>query len=261
LTLAARPPILASVPAGRIGVSPKGPGPPAETLIPGEAPMSEKPHPSLSTLKKQAKQLKEWHRAGNYSVGGRIRILDRYRELTDAAILALDFPLAEAQEVIARERGFPAWADLKAALETAAAEQPPPPAGPTPEEPPRLAGAAPVLYVSDVTRSACFFRDRLGFAVDFLHGHPPFYGAVRRDDVCIHLRHVHEPVVARELREREALLSVYVDVENVRALYRECLAAGAPMRSGLKKEPWGASTFVVEDPDGNWISFNGPVGY
>jgi hypothetical protein len=46
---------------------------------------------SFDNLKKQAKLLVRWHRAGNYSVGGRIRGLPRYRNLTDVEALALRF--------------------------------------------------------------------------------------------------------------------------------------------------------------------------
>jgi len=55
----------------------------------------------LDIYKKQAKQLVRWHREGNYSIGGRIRSLARYQALTDREALALDFPLREAQEIIA----------------------------------------------------------------------------------------------------------------------------------------------------------------
>ena len=73
---------------------------------------------NLDNLKKQAKLLVRWHREGNYSVGGRIRQLPRYRELTDVQILALKFPLSEGQEVIALEAGYASWAELKAGIDT-----------------------------------------------------------------------------------------------------------------------------------------------
>jgi len=60
---------------------------------------------NLDNLRKQAKLLVRWHHAGNYSVGGRIRTLPRYRNLTDVEALALKFPLSEAQEIIALEAG------------------------------------------------------------------------------------------------------------------------------------------------------------
>ena len=44
---------------------------------------------SLENFKKQAKLLVRWHRERNYSVGGRIRQLSRYKDLTDSEVLAL----------------------------------------------------------------------------------------------------------------------------------------------------------------------------
>ena len=64
----------------------------------------------LDIYRKQAKQLVRWHREGNHSIGGRIRGLARYRTLTDREALALEFPLREAQEIIALEAGYASWA-------------------------------------------------------------------------------------------------------------------------------------------------------
>ena len=123
----------------------------------------------LETYKKQAKQLVRWHREGNHSIGGRIRGLARYKTLTDREALALAFPLREAQE-IAVEAGHASWAALKAAVANSANE-------PTPARPvspaPRLTRAVPIIFVANVQASAEFFRDTLGFSIDFLHGQPP----------------------------------------------------------------------------------------
>ncbi len=86
--------------------------------------------PNFDNLRKQAKLLVRWHRAGNYSVGGRIRNLPRYRNLTDVEALALKFPLSEAQEIIALESGYESWAALKSGLPTR-----PRPAQPVPASP------------------------------------------------------------------------------------------------------------------------------
>ena len=207
---------------------------------------------SFDNLKKQAKLLVRWHRAGNYSVGGRIRNLPRYRNLTDVEALALKFPLSEAQEIIALEAGYESWAALKSGLPTIPKQARPVPASPM------LKGALPVVFVSNVQASAAFFRDKLGFAIDFLHGNPPFYGSVSRGAARLHLRFVHEPVFAPGVREREdGLLSAFVDVDNIKGLFAEYKAAGLDFVHPLRKEPWGASAFVVLDPDGNCICFAG----
>jgi catechol 2,3-dioxygenase-like lactoylglutathione lyase family enzyme len=206
----------------------------------------------LEPYRKLAKQLVRWHRAGNYSIGGRIRGLPRYRTLTDEEALKLKFPLSEAQEIVAREAGFESWAKLKAHVEGSPVERVSraEPAKPT------IKAAIPVLFVSSVTASAEFFRDKLGFAVDFLHGHPAFYGGVSRNGVTLHLRFVHEPVIAQDVREKEELLAAFVTVESVKALFDEYKKAGVRFVGTLHKEAWGGPTFTVQDPDGNRICFS-----
>jgi catechol 2,3-dioxygenase-like lactoylglutathione lyase family enzyme len=226
---------------------------------------------TLEAFRRQARQLVRWHREKNYSVGGRIRLLDRYRELTDSAALALRFPLAEAQEVIARENGYESWAALKNAVLASqddvkiikvvrsqeARGSRPSAHGAKEREAARpvLKSAIPILFVSNVQASAEFFRDKLGFAIDFLHGHPAFYGSVSRDGARLHLRFVHEPAFAEGVVEREQLLAAYLDVADAKALFAEYLAAGVPMHSRLKKEPWGGPGFTILDLDGNRIYF------
>lgn len=226
---------------------------------------------TLESFRRQARQLVRWHREGNYSVGGRIRMLPRYREITDAAALAMRFPLAEAQEVIARENGYDSWAALKNALVASLDEvkiikvvpgqesrgsKPPGRATERPSKAkPVVKRAIPILFVSNVAASAGFFRDKLGFDIEFLHGNPPFYGSVVRDGARLHLRFVHEPTFAAGIVEREQLLAAYLDVSDAKALFAEYLEAGVRMHSRLKKEPWGGPGFTILDPDGNRIYF------
>ena len=208
----------------------------------------------LETYKKQAKQLVRWHREGNHSIGGRIRGLARYKTLTDREALALPFPLREAQEIIAVEAGHTSWAALKAAVANIA-NQPTPALRVSPT--PRFARAVPIIFVANVQASAEFFRDTLGFSIDFLHGHPPFYGAVSRDGACVHLKFVHEPVFAIGTHDREGLIMAFIEVENVKALYASYVAAGVTFEQKLRKQAWGGRDFIVRDLDGNAICFVG----
>ena len=205
----------------------------------------------LEIYKKQAKQLVRWHREGNYSIGGRIRGLARYRTLNDREALAREFPLREAQEIIALEAGYASWAALK----VAAADGPPQtrPTSPTL----RLTRAVPVICVADVEASAGFFKNTLGFSIDFLHGEPPFYGSVSRDGACVHLKFVHEPVLIIGAKDRDGFIVAFIEVENVRSLYAEYIASGAIFDQKLKKQAWGGRDFIVRDPDGNGLCFVG----
>ena len=205
----------------------------------------------LDIYRKQAKQLVRWHREGNHSIGGRIRGLARYQTLTDREALALEFPLREAQEIIALEAGYASWAAFKVAM----ANEP----GQTSSTSPalRLTRAVPVISVASVEAAAGFFKNTLGFSIDFLHGEPPFYGSVSRDGACVHLKFVHEPVLTVGAQDRDGFIVAFIQVENVKALYAEYLAAGAGFDQKLKKQAWGGRDFIVRDPDGNGLCFAG----
>jgi uncharacterized glyoxalase superfamily protein PhnB len=118
-----------------------------------------------------------------------------------------------------------------------------------------LKNVTPILFVSDVVRSAQFFRDKLGFAIDFLYGSPPFYGAVSRDGACLHLRFVHEPVFADAAAREESLIVATIETDDVQALFAEYVARGADIAQPLVKQDWGGTDFQVRDPDGNVVSF------
>jgi uncharacterized glyoxalase superfamily protein PhnB len=205
--------------------------------------------PTLDTYRKQAKLLLRWHREKNYSIGGRIRQLERFRSMTDRNVLAMKFTLALAQEIVAIETGYKSWTELKSA--SAGSRK-------TPRDkpgPPVLKDAIPILLVRDVTKSAAWFRDKLGFQIDFLHGLPPFYGSVSRDGVCVHLRFVHEPFFVQAAALEESVIVASIEVTNVQSLFDEFKARGVEFAQKLKKQAWGGTDFQVQDPDGNALSF------
>lgn len=205
--------------------------------------------PTIETYRKQAKQLLRWHRERNYSIGGRVRTLRRYQSLTDRDVLALRFNLALAQEIVAVEAGFDSWAKLKAAS-AGASKTPRASAGK-----PVLKDVAPVLLVRDVKNCATFFQQTLGFKIDFLHGSPPFYGAVSRDGVCLHLRYVQQPGFAQAALRETSLICASIQVGNVQGLFEEFKARGVKFTQKLTKQAWGGTDFHVQDPEGNVISF------
>jgi len=117
------------------------------------------------------------------------------------------------------------------------------------------------LFVADVKRSCDFYREKLGFELEFVYGDPPFYGQLSRDQARLNLRLICEPVFAGDIRKREGLLSATITVatsSEIKQLFLDYQAVEAPFHQSLKKEPWGARTFVVSDPDGNLILFAGP---
>jgi uncharacterized glyoxalase superfamily protein PhnB len=70
-------------------------------------------------------------------------------------------------------------------------------------------------------------------------------------------------VIGSQLREREDLLSATLTVnsaDEIKQIYLEFQAAGVVFHRTIMREPWGARTFIVEDPDGNLLLFAGPAG-
>ena len=212
--------------------------------------------PNIENLKKQAKQYLRWHRERYYPVAARIRAaLPRFRHLSDEQVLDANFKLADAQELVARQMGFEGWQALKSGAHAMTHEAGHPVARPI------LTSTAAQLFVADIQASCDFYTQKLGFAVDFIYGDPPYYGQVSRDQARLALRMVCEPVFL-DIREREHLLSASLTVataDEIKQLFLSYQAAGVRFHQTLKKEPWGARTFIVTDPDGNLILFAGPA--
>ena len=120
---------------------------------------------------------------------------------------------------------------------------------------PAFKPAIPILFVRDVTASAAFFRDKLGFEIDFLYGTPPFYGSVSRGAACLHLRFVHHPNFA-ELAGREvSLILATIEVSDLHSLFEEFRKRDVAFAQTPTKQVWGGMDFHVRDVDGNVISF------
>jgi catechol 2,3-dioxygenase-like lactoylglutathione lyase family enzyme len=118
-----------------------------------------------------------------------------------------------------------------------------------------LKSIVPILFVRDVSTSAAFFREKLGFEFDFLYGTPPFYGSVSRGEARLHLRFVQQPNFA-ELAAREvSLILASIEVTDVHALFEEFKQRGVEFGQVPTKQSWGGTDFHVRDPDRNMISF------
>ena len=129
---------------------------------------------------------------------------------------------------------------------------------------PFLTSISAQLFVANIKSSCDFYTSKLGFAVEWVYGDPPFYGQVFRDNARLALRMVFEPVFAGDVRKREHLLSASITVgssHEIEQLFLSYQAAGVFFHQALKKEPWGAKTFIVSDPDENLILFAGPAVY
>ena len=118
----------------------------------------------------------------------------------------------------------------------------------------QITGIAPQFLVDDLNRAIAYYRDRLGFELDFVY--ESFYAAVRRDGFAIHLKLAPKLTADRVHRKQNEHLDAYIAVSGIRGLFSELQARGADVIKPLEERPWACADFYVEDPDGYILCFS-----
>jgi catechol 2,3-dioxygenase-like lactoylglutathione lyase family enzyme len=119
---------------------------------------------------------------------------------------------------------------------------------------PKITAAAPVLLVKDVTVSAEWYRDKLGFTIVEYYGTPPNFVITQRDGHYLMFRK-SENEFKPNWKIVEKTSDVYFWVDDVETLYKEFIKSGAKIDYELYTAPYGVREFGVNDPDEYDISF------
>ncbi len=107
---------------------------------------------------------------------------------------------------------------------------------------------ATIFSVPDVRKALDFYRDQMGFNLEFAWEDPPSYAVLQRDDsVTFHLSQNPDPQTARGL--------AYVFVYDPDALYHEFIQKGIDIPVPPADQDYGMRDFDVADPWGNRITF------
>jgi uncharacterized glyoxalase superfamily protein PhnB len=117
----------------------------------------------------------------------------------------------------------------------------------SPSPSPMMRKALPELPFNDVGAAVTYYRDVLGFRINYQQHD---LGVMDRDEITVLL-------IARDERHR-GIGSFEVYVENADALYAELCAKGANVQGEPVSRPWGLRDFRVLDPEGNRITFAQP---
>ena len=120
--------------------------------------------------------------------------------------------------------------------------------------PQRLRSIAPQFLVDDLERSTAFYRNRLGFTVDFIY--QGFYAGVSRDGIDLHLKCAPKTAADRDHRHQNEHLDAMIGVEHIDELYDEFKQRQVVFLKALSVRPWSTKDFYVEDPDGYIVCFS-----
>lgn len=119
-----------------------------------------------------------------------------------------------------------------------------------PASKPTIEGGATIFVVRDLPRSIEYFRDVLGFHVEFTYGNPPAYAGVERGGLLIHLQSADHTK-----RRQPGQAAVYAFADNVDTLFEELKTNGAKILQPPKDYPYGMRDFIIADLDENQLSF------
>jgi uncharacterized glyoxalase superfamily protein PhnB len=126
-----------------------------------------------------------------------------------------------------------------------------------PENPKHFYGVVPVLLVDDVIATVQYYRDVLGFEIDFIYGDPPSYGSVSRDEAVINFS-LSQPPGRRNGVQTAGPgngIDAYFIVGEVDELYAELADAGARTHALPASHEYGMREFKVEDCNGYVLTF------
>ncbi len=122
---------------------------------------------------------------------------------------------------------------------------------------PRFDALQPELAVPDVEAAAAYYRDQLGFTVDWMYGEPPGQAMVaRREWMGTGVRiQLHR---SRRRPGTRGMVLVIEVVSDIDAVYAQYTARGVHIVEQIEDRPWGSRDFTVEDLNGYQLRFTTP---
>jgi catechol 2,3-dioxygenase-like lactoylglutathione lyase family enzyme len=115
---------------------------------------------------------------------------------------------------------------------------------------PTFGRVAPAIPVADIERALAFYRDVLGFAVEFTNGSPVTFAVITQGGAELHLQ--LQP-------GRSGAVHAHIMVDDLDAVYERLVRAGSTIRQPPKVQEWGLRDIVIADPDGNTFEIAEPV--
>jgi catechol 2,3-dioxygenase-like lactoylglutathione lyase family enzyme len=124
---------------------------------------------------------------------------------------------------------------------------------------PVINGIAPCFIVRNAAAAIAFYRDKLGFNIEYQEPeHDPFFAIVCRDSSMLFVKAVGVDPTPNYTRHRYARLDAYVSVPDPDALAAEFASRGVIFSEPLKDANDGLRGFELKDADGYVLFFGRP---
>jgi predicted enzyme related to lactoylglutathione lyase len=124
--------------------------------------------------------------------------------------------------------------------------------------PGRLRATIPQFTVTDVVRTAEYYRDVLGFTIAGYWQEPPVFAIVHRDDVEVFFNQAAPGTEPRTGRAPGAY-DAYVRVDDIDSFAAEVAQRGANIIEGPTTREYGMRELVVSDCNGLILAFGEPT--
>ena len=118
----------------------------------------------------------------------------------------------------------------------------------------KITGSRFVLAVNNLTKSADFYKNKLGFATLWEEGGWHF---LIRDNIKIMLGECPDDKPASEINSHSYF--AYLEVDNIDELYKEYQSREVEVLSSIENKPWGQREFSIRTIDGHRITFGEEV--
>lgn len=120
-----------------------------------------------------------------------------------------------------------------------------------------LHGIQPVHRVRDVSASVAYYRDVLGFEVDFVHGDPPAHARVSSGDrtsgAAVRIR--FEQLSQGAAGGTDGGYCYIHVAHDLDGLHQEYRSRGVTILQEPRNQPWGLRDFYIRDSDGYVFCF------
>jgi len=115
-----------------------------------------------------------------------------------------------------------------------------------------LSAAIPIFSVDSLRASQAYYRDVLGFTVEWEDGDPPDFGAVKRGDAVLFM-------CQRCQGHPGGWIMMFTP--DVDRLHAELKGRGAIISRPPTNMPWRLREMLVQDPDGNTMRFASAIDH